>query len=60
MFAIIAAVLFGLALILNLAHQALGPIGVTTLMLAGLVCVALHFGAPIGRKGYRGRRPGPG
>ena len=44
MFAIIAAVLFGLALILDLADATLGAaITTTTLLLAGLLCVALHL-----------------
>jgi hypothetical protein len=60
MFAIVAAVLFGLALIFNLVHQSLGPIGVTTLLLAGLLFLALHFAAPWRGRGYKGRRPGPG
>ena len=44
MFAIIAAVLFGLALILDLANASLGAaITTNTLLLAGLLCVALHM-----------------
>jgi hypothetical protein len=43
LFAIIAAVIFGLALILDLAKAALGTITTTTLLLAGLLCVALHM-----------------
>jgi hypothetical protein len=44
MFAIIAAVLFGLALILDLANASLGAaITYTTLLLAGLLCIALHM-----------------
>jgi hypothetical protein len=54
MFAIIAAVLFGLALILDLANASLGTaITTTTLLLAGLLCIALHM-AGIGVSG-RGR-----
>jgi hypothetical protein len=46
LFAIIAAIIFGLALLLDLfetnlgAQDALNP---TTLMIAGLLCVALHL-----------------
>jgi hypothetical protein len=44
MFAIIAAVLFGLALIFDLAHVGLGDvITVGVLVDAGLLCVALHL-----------------
>ncbi|GAA2530779.1 hypothetical protein [Pilimelia columellifera] len=43
MFAIIAAVLFGLALLLQLVGTALGPLTPTVLMLAGLMCVALSM-----------------
>jgi len=42
-FAIIAAVLFALALIFKLASTSLGVIDATALMLAGLLCVALHL-----------------
>jgi hypothetical protein len=64
LFAIIAAVLFGLALLLELIDENLGEVltpGVLTL--AGLLFLALHFAAPApgwGRRSYRGRRPGPG
>jgi hypothetical protein len=43
MFAIIAAVLFGLALLLHLIGESFGPVSSTTLMLAGLLFVALHL-----------------
>lgn len=44
MFAIIAAVIFGLALILDLADASLGStIDGGTLLTAGLLCVALHL-----------------
>lgn len=44
MFAIIAAVIFGLALILDLAKADLGAtITTTTLIIAGLLCVSLHM-----------------
>ncbi len=44
MFAIIAAVIFGLALILDLADATIGStITGGTLVTAGLLCVALHM-----------------
>lgn len=44
MFAIIAAVLFGLALLLELTTTSLGSvITPTTLTTAGLLCLALHM-----------------
>ena len=62
MFAIIAAVLFGLALLFELIGQSFGPvITVATLTTAGLLCVALHLaGAGTvwrGRGRWRRRRP---
>jgi hypothetical protein len=58
-FAIIAAVLFGLLLLLELAGADLGPIlDQGTLTTAGLLCIALHL-AGVGtgwRTGWRGRR----
>jgi hypothetical protein len=54
MFAILAAVLFGLALIFDLANTNLGStVNVGTLQLAGLLCIALHL-AGIGTV-WRGR-----
>ena len=54
MFAIIAAVLFGLALLLELIDETLGDLVTpTTLLLAGLLVFALHFAAP---RGGRWRR----
>lgn len=59
MFAIIAAIIFGLALLLDLldtnlgAQDALNP---TTLMIAGLFCVALHLAGVGGRWRARGWR----
>jgi hypothetical protein len=41
--AIIAAALFALALILDLAKASLGTITSGTLLIAGLLCVALHM-----------------
>jgi hypothetical protein len=56
MFAIIAAVLFALALLFDLLKTNLGDvITATTLMLAGLVFVALHL-APISERYTRRRR----
>jgi hypothetical protein len=43
MTAIIAAVLFGLALLLQLLGASLGIIGPEVLTTAGLLCVALHL-----------------
>ncbi|GLZ29432.1 hypothetical protein Lesp02_16220 [Lentzea sp. NBRC 105346] len=43
MLAIIAAVAFGLALILDLADAALGTIGGGTLVTLGLLLLALHL-----------------
>jgi len=44
MFALIAAVLFGLALIFDLGKVGLGDVVTTTTLLeAGLLCVALHL-----------------
>lgn len=57
MYAIIAAVLFGLALLFDLIDETLGPITVQTLMLAGLLFLALQWAT--GGKFY-GRRPGRG
>jgi hypothetical protein len=68
MFAVIAAIIFGFALLLDLldttlgANDALTPM---TLLIAGLFCVALHFagvgsGWGWGGRRFRGRRPGPG
>ncbi len=51
--AIVAAVLFAIALLLHLANLSLGPLDVTFFELAGLVAVALHL-AGIGAS-YRSR-----
>ena len=54
MFATIAAVLFGLALILQLIGESIGTlITPATLTTAGLLFVALHLG---GFSAWRGRR----
>ncbi|HLL65217.1 MAG TPA: hypothetical protein VK453_05665 [Micromonosporaceae bacterium] len=58
MFAIIAAVLFGLALLLSLIGQTnLEVITPTNLLYAGLLFLALQFTSVAS---YRGRRPGRG
>jgi len=61
MFAIIGAVIFGLALILDLANASLGSaITTSTLLLAGLLCVALHMaGIGVNARGrsFAWRRP---
>jgi phosphate/sulfate permease len=51
--AIIAAVLFAIALVLHLAGLSLGPLDSTFFMLGGLIAAALHL-AGIGTA-YRGR-----
>jgi hypothetical protein len=58
MFAIIAAILFGLALLLQLVNESMGSvITPATLTTAGLLCVALHLaGAATALSGYRRRR----
>jgi hypothetical protein len=58
MLAIAAAVLFGLALLFELAGLGLGPVITTgTLTTAGLLCVALHLaGVATDRKVLRRRR----
>lgn len=43
MFAVIAAVLFGLALLLDLIDESLGFLTTGTLTLAGLLFIALHL-----------------
>lgn len=58
MFAIVAAVIFGLALILDLADATISAsIDGGTLLVAGLLCVALHL-AGVGTtvRGWRRRR----
>jgi hypothetical protein len=57
-FAIIAAVLFGLLLLLELAGASLGPVlDAGTLTTAGLLCIALHLaGAGTGWRSYGWRR----
>lgn len=56
MFAIIAAILFGLALIIELANIATNKVFNTgTLTTAGLLCLALQLAGPLSR-GRWGRR----
>lgn len=43
MFAVIAAVLFLIALILQLVGVSLGPVGASVFVTAGLLCVALDL-----------------
>jgi hypothetical protein len=70
MLAIIAAAVFGFALLLDLLNSNLGAPDLfnwNTLVLIGLLCLALYL-AGVGRGGtaggggrwYRGRRPGRG
>jgi hypothetical protein len=57
MVAIVAAVLFGLALIFQLAGYALDRVSADVLVTAGLLCVALHLaGVGAGRRGWSRRR----
>lgn len=60
MFAIIAAVIFALALILDLANASLGDtITGGTLLIAGLLCIALHMagiGTNVRGRNWRRRR----
>jgi hypothetical protein len=55
MFAIIAAVLFALAFIFDLTKTSLGDVTANTLVILGLLCVALHL-AGIGAGWRTGRR----
>ena len=59
MVAVIAAVLFGLALVFQLAGFALSVITADVLITAGLLCVALHLagvGNTVKVRGYSRRR----
>jgi hypothetical protein len=57
MIAIVAAVLFGLALIFQLAGFALNVVSADVLVTAGLLCVALHLaGIGTARRGWSRRR----
>jgi hypothetical protein len=55
MFAIIAAVLFGLALIFDVTRSSLGDLGPNTLVIAGLLCLALHLAGALSRLRVRRR-----
>jgi hypothetical protein len=57
--AIIAAVLFGLALLFQLLNFSLGVVTAQILITAGLLCVALHLagvGSTVRVRGYTRRR----
>jgi hypothetical protein len=59
MTAIIAAILFGLALLFQLANFSISIITATVLVTAGLLCVALHLagvGNSVRVRGYTRRR----
>jgi hypothetical protein len=57
MTAIVAAVLFAVALVLHLGGLALGPLDSTFFMLAGLIAAALHLaGIGAARRGGLLRR----
>ncbi|MGQ0717763.1 MAG: hypothetical protein ACT4NP_10710 [Pseudonocardiales bacterium] len=57
MLAIVAAVLFALALVLHLAGVALGPLDPTAFLLAGLLCLALQLaGIGAGTRSWRRSR----
>jgi hypothetical protein len=57
MLAILAAIFFGLALLLNLLKIGLSsPFGGSTLLLAGLFCLALHMAGVGSGINLRGRR----
>jgi len=57
MFAIIAAVIFGLALILDWADATVSDAFTPqTLLMAGLLCVALHLAGIGASTKWRGRR----
>ncbi|MGH8078240.1 MAG: hypothetical protein ACREX8_05410 [Gammaproteobacteria bacterium] len=59
MLAIVAAVLFAIALILDLADTTLGPLDVLAFIAAGLLCLALQLagiGASSTRSWRRSRR----
>jgi hypothetical protein len=56
MVAIVAAVLFGLALIFQLAGFALDAVSADVLVTAGLLCVALHLAGVGTRRGWSRRR----
>jgi hypothetical protein len=55
MFAIIAAIIFALALLFDLLKTSLGEITNTELLFAGLMFFALHFATGWGWRGRGGR-----
>lgn len=55
MLAIVAAVLFAIALILDLTKLEFGPLGVLTFITAGLLCLALQM-AGVGAGSWRRSR----
>lgn len=60
-FAVIAAVIFAVILILDLAKTDLGPVLTTSFLTTlAFLCLALHLAGLGAWRGYRGRRPGPG
>jgi hypothetical protein len=61
MFAVIAAVLFAIVLVLDLANKDLGPVLTNTfLTTAGLLCIALHLAGAGGWSRYRRSSRGRG
>lgn len=57
MFAVVAAILFGLALLFDLLKTDLGgTITIQTFILAGLLCLALHLAGAGTVRWRRGRR----
>jgi hypothetical protein len=61
MLAIVAVILFLLALLFELAGQSIGKIDAAVLTTAGLLFLALHMAGALGwTRSYRGRRPGRG
>jgi hypothetical protein len=54
MFAIVAAIIFGLALLLDLTEARVGEaVTATTLVTAGLLCLALHLAGVGGGRRWR-------
>ena len=55
MLAVVAAVLFGLALLFQLLNVSIEVIGPSVLTIAGLLCVALYFSG-VGSRSLSSRR----
>lgn len=55
MLAILAAIVFGLALLFDLADVATDPFDYQTLVTVGLLLIALHLAGVGGTAGWRGR-----